>query len=118
MEQNNVSFQNVKTGEPLSQKEIDEMFMRRCLQLAKNGRENAKPNPMVGAVIVSGDGRIIGEGYHVRCGEGHAEDVYKRQRQELSGKRDSDPRPQPWQGCALPTELFPRYVGAKVMLFL
>ena len=28
---------------------------------------------MVGAVIVSGDGRIIGEGYHVRCGEGHAE---------------------------------------------
>jgi pyrimidine deaminase RibD-like protein/riboflavin biosynthesis pyrimidine reductase len=49
------------------------MFMRRCLQLAKNGRENAKPNPMVGAVIVSGDGRIIGEGYHVRCGEGHAE---------------------------------------------
>ena len=60
-EQNNVSFQNVKTGEPLSQKEIDEMFMRRCLQLAKNGRENAKPNPMVGAVIVSGDGRIIGE---------------------------------------------------------
>ena len=54
MEQNNVSFLNVKTGEPLSQKEIDEMFMRRCLQLAKNGRENAKPNPMVGAVIVSG----------------------------------------------------------------
>ena len=30
--ENNVSFQNVKTGEPLSQKEIDEMFMRRCLQ--------------------------------------------------------------------------------------
>ena len=25
----------------------------------------------------------------------------------MSGKRDSDPRPQPWQGCALPTELFP-----------
>ena len=47
--------------------------MRRCLQLAANGRQNAKPNPMVGAVIVSADGRIIGEGYHVRCGEGHAE---------------------------------------------
>ena len=73
MEQNNVSFQNVKTGEPLSQKEIDEMFMRRCLQLAKNGRENAKPNPMVGAVIVSGDGRIIGEGYHAIYGDLHAE---------------------------------------------
>ena len=26
----------------------------------------------------------------------------------VSGKRDSDPRPQPWQGCALPTELFPQ----------
>ena len=47
--------------------------MRRCLQLASNGRQNAKPNPMVGAVIVAADGRIIGEGYHVRCGEGHAE---------------------------------------------
>lgn len=68
-----VSFQDPWTGEPLSQQEIDEMFMRRCLQLAKNGRQNAKPNPMVGAVIVSADGRIIGEGYHVRCGEGHAE---------------------------------------------
>ncbi len=46
--------------------------MRRCLQLAQNGQQNAKPNPMVGAVIVA-DGRIIGEGYHVRCGQGHAE---------------------------------------------
>ena len=51
----------------------DETYMRRCLQLAGNGLLNAKPNPMVGAVIVGADGRIIGEGYHVRCGEGHAE---------------------------------------------
>ena len=50
----------------------DELYMRRCLQLARNGWMNAQPNPMVGAVIVC-DGRIIGEGYHVRCGEGHAE---------------------------------------------
>lgn len=50
----------------------DEMFMHRCLQLAGNGLQNAKPNPMVGAVIVSG-GKIIGEGYHIRCGQGHAE---------------------------------------------
>lgn len=48
------------------------MYMRRCLQLAAGGFINARPNPMVGAVIVCGD-RIIGEGYHVRCGEGHAE---------------------------------------------
>lgn len=50
----------------------DELYMRRCLQLARCGRQNAKPNPMVGAVIVA-FGRIIGEGYHARCGEGHAE---------------------------------------------
>ena len=50
----------------------DEKYMRRCIQLAKNGRKNAQPNPMVGAVIVY-EGKIIGEGYHVRCGEGHAE---------------------------------------------
>lgn len=52
---------------------MDEMYMRRCLQLARGGQWHAKPNPMVGAVIVSADGRIIGEGYHVRCGEAHAE---------------------------------------------
>ena len=51
----------------------DELYMRRCLQLARNGWQNAKPNPMVGAVIVSRDGRIIGEGYHVQCGREHAE---------------------------------------------
>ena len=50
----------------------DEIYMRRCLQLARCGRNESRPNPMVGAVIVA-DGRIIGEGYHVRCGEGHAE---------------------------------------------
>lgn len=50
----------------------DEKYMRRCIQLAENGIQGARPNPMVGAVIVAND-RIIGEGYHVRCGEGHAE---------------------------------------------
>ena len=50
----------------------DEKYMSRCLQLALNGIHYAKPNPMVGAVIVA-NGRIIGEGYHVRCGQGHAE---------------------------------------------
>ena len=46
--------------------------MLRCIQLAQNGLCNTAPNPMVGAVIVC-DGKIIGEGYHVRCGEAHAE---------------------------------------------
>ncbi|MCF0196688.1 MAG: bifunctional diaminohydroxyphosphoribosylaminopyrimidine deaminase/5-amino-6-(5-phosphoribosylamino)uracil reductase RibD [Bacteroidaceae bacterium] len=46
--------------------------MARCLQLARCGEIGAAPNPMVGAVIVA-DGRIIGEGYHIRCGGPHAE---------------------------------------------
>lgn len=52
---------------------VDERYMRRALQLAARGMGNTSPNPMVGAVIVAPDGRIIGEGYHRRCGEGHAE---------------------------------------------
>lgn len=52
--------------------EIEEKYMRRCIQLAQNGRLNVPSNPMVGAVIVH-DGRIIGEGYHVCCGKAHAE---------------------------------------------
>ena len=50
----------------------EEKYMRRCIQLAKNGLCNVSPNPMVGAVIVC-EGQIIGEGYHIRCGEAHAE---------------------------------------------
>lgn len=52
--------------------EENERYMRRCIQLARNGMCRTAPNPMVGAVIVC-DGRIIGEGYHARCGEAHAE---------------------------------------------
>ena len=80
----------------------DEFYMGRCLELARKGRLLSRPNPMVGAVIVAEttstthpqplpkggesvatppqqpsfcprDTRIIGEGYHARCGEGHAE---------------------------------------------
>jgi diaminohydroxyphosphoribosylaminopyrimidine deaminase/5-amino-6-(5-phosphoribosylamino)uracil reductase len=47
--------------------------MRRALELAKRGEGCVEPNPMVGAVVVTGDGRIVGEGYHQRCGESHAE---------------------------------------------
>ena len=55
------------------QKETDEKFMRRCLQLAANGLLTTKPNPMVGAVIVSEDGKIIGEGFTSPVGGPHAE---------------------------------------------
>lgn len=51
---------------------VEEKYMARCLQLARCGRGHTSPNPMVGAVIVH-QGRIIGEGYHRKCGEAHAE---------------------------------------------
>ena len=51
---------------------IDELYMHRCLELAKLGAGYVAPNPMVGAVLVRDD-RIIGEGYHQRYGEAHAE---------------------------------------------
>ncbi len=52
---------------------IDPRYMRRALQIARGGMFHASPNPMVGAVIVDPSGRIIGEGFHRRCGENHAE---------------------------------------------
>ncbi len=53
---------------------MDMKYMRRALQLARLGEFGASPNPMVGAVIVDdATGRIAGEGFHRRCGEGHAE---------------------------------------------
>jgi diaminohydroxyphosphoribosylaminopyrimidine deaminase/5-amino-6-(5-phosphoribosylamino)uracil reductase len=67
-----VLFSLIRIFVAMNNEEKDERYMRRCLQLAANGMQNARPNPMVGAVIVSGD-RIIGEGYHQRYGEGHAE---------------------------------------------
>jgi diaminohydroxyphosphoribosylaminopyrimidine deaminase/5-amino-6-(5-phosphoribosylamino)uracil reductase len=51
---------------------IDERFMRRALELAERGRYSVSPNPMVGCVLVR-DGLIIGEGFHQRAGEPHAE---------------------------------------------
>lgn len=50
----------------------DEVYMKRCLQLAANGCGWVSPNPMVGAVVVC-DGIIIGEGFHREYGKPHAE---------------------------------------------
>lgn len=51
----------------------DEVYMRRCLQLAEQGIRDVAPNPMVGAVLVAEDGRVLAEGWHMKYGEGHAE---------------------------------------------
>ena len=50
----------------------NEIFMKRCVQLAKLGVGQVAPNPLVGAVITH-NGKIIGEGYHQKYGENHAE---------------------------------------------
>ena len=50
----------------------DEKYMSRCIQLAQLGLGSVAPNPMVGALLVYG-GKIIGEGYHKKYGEWHAE---------------------------------------------
>jgi diaminohydroxyphosphoribosylaminopyrimidine deaminase/5-amino-6-(5-phosphoribosylamino)uracil reductase len=50
----------------------NEAYMQRCIELATLGMGSVSPNPMVGAVIVC-DGQIIGEGFHMKFGEAHAE---------------------------------------------
>ena len=49
-----------------------EKYMQRCIELARLGAGQVSPNPMVGAVVVH-DGKIIGEGYHQKYGQAHAE---------------------------------------------
>ncbi|MEO6638944.1 MAG: bifunctional diaminohydroxyphosphoribosylaminopyrimidine deaminase/5-amino-6-(5-phosphoribosylamino)uracil reductase RibD [Ginsengibacter sp.] len=51
---------------------IDEQYMNRCIQLARLAEGNVAPNPMVGAVLVY-ENKIIGEGFHKKYGEAHAE---------------------------------------------
>lgn len=50
-------------------------WMRRALELAEAGRYGASPNPMVGAVVLDSQGRVVGEGAHLRFGGPHAEAV-------------------------------------------
>lgn len=50
----------------------EEKYIKRCIELAKNGLGTTYPNPLVGSVIVH-DGKIIGEGWHKKAGEAHAE---------------------------------------------
>jgi diaminohydroxyphosphoribosylaminopyrimidine deaminase/5-amino-6-(5-phosphoribosylamino)uracil reductase len=64
-----MSKQAAPAAEPTHQ---DETFMRRALELAARGKGRTSPNPVVGCVVVR-DGRIIGEGFHERAGEPHAE---------------------------------------------
>lgn len=50
----------------------DQDYMQMALELARKGEGHVSPNPLVGAVLVK-NGKVIGSGYHARCGEAHAE---------------------------------------------
>lgn len=67
----------------MSFSELDERYMRRALALAERARGHTHPNPIVGAVVVK-DGRIVGEGFHPRAGEPHAEVFALRQAGEAA----------------------------------
>lgn len=51
----------------------DELYMRQALALACMAEGETSPNPMVGAIVVSAEGEVVGEGYHHKAGEAHAE---------------------------------------------
>jgi diaminohydroxyphosphoribosylaminopyrimidine deaminase/5-amino-6-(5-phosphoribosylamino)uracil reductase len=56
----------------------DEKWMKLALHLAEKGRGRTSPNPMVGAVLVKNN-KVVGEGYHSKAGEAHAEIIALRQ---------------------------------------
>jgi diaminohydroxyphosphoribosylaminopyrimidine deaminase/5-amino-6-(5-phosphoribosylamino)uracil reductase len=72
MNENKKAFIAIDNNNIQSHKGMHEKYMSRAIELAKMGRGFTDPNPVVGAVIVK-DGEIIGEGYHERYGELHAE---------------------------------------------
>ncbi len=72
----------------------DELLMRRCFQLARNGRGHVSPNPLVGCVVVNPAGDIVSEGYHQYIGGFHAE-------------RNALLRPYDFRGCTLYVNLEP-----------
>ena len=57
---------------------LDQRYMARALELARNGLYSTHPNPRVGCVVVQG-AQIVGEGWHARAGEPHAEVYALRQ---------------------------------------
>ncbi|CAB1120447.1 unnamed protein product [Ectocarpus sp. CCAP 1310/34] len=63
----------VGRGKARSGLEVDGAHMRRALDLAAKGLGHTRPNPAVGCVILDKEGRVVGEGFHPRAGEPHAE---------------------------------------------
>ncbi len=66
----------------------DELYMRQALALACLAEGDTSPNPMVGAVIVSADGEVVGEGYHHKAGQPHAEINALKEAKNTSAQRE------------------------------
>lgn len=86
-----------QAAEPAALGAADARFMRRAIELAWRGWGWTNPNPLVGCVLVR-DGRIIGEGWHEKCGSAHAErnalaDCARRAAEEPAGERCADTAP-------------------------
>lgn len=62
----------MKTEQGIEADYDDAFYMRKCVELAKRAIGCTSPNPMVGCVIVK-DGKIVGEGFHPKAGQPHAE---------------------------------------------
>ena len=63
----------------------DEVFLKRSLELAAKGTGTVSPNPFVGAIVVK-NGIVIGEGYHKKYGEVHAEvDAFNNSKEDVKG---------------------------------
>ena len=68
----NFNFNGVPDDPGQKMKSTEEKYIKRCIELAKNGLGTTYPNPLVGSVVVCND-KIIGEGWHRKSGEPHAE---------------------------------------------
>ena len=63
----------------------DEYYLKQCLTLARKGKGQVSPNPLVGAILVM-NGKIIGQGYHKKFGEAHAEvNAIKNATEDVTG---------------------------------
>lgn len=86
--------------------DMNQVFMKRAIELAKKGLGHVSPNPCVGALIVKG-GKIVAEGWHKRAGEAHAEIVAINDLMRKSGILTMDIDPSLFENADLYVTLEP-----------
>ena len=81
---------NIESGDKKSQVFSDEFFMKKAIALGECGRNSAPPNPWVGCIIVKNN-TILGEGFHIKAGDSHAEvNAFKNICQDDGGKNEDE----------------------------